>query len=1510
MSIFIEKDGKILLPGLIYIKILVFLGLITISAVLMQPVQAGITESIQHIRGDLIKKVEDVMSMELQYSSIRPAFFNSLDIRNLKLIKEKEVFLSISRIRMHFSIPQLLFRHKTFIHKIQIDRPVFSIDMERDGETLEYLISLIRTDDTLMEILRQIASYLPNDVDLLIRHCNLSVKNKNNFYKFDNLNLNIWGNDGEIFIAGRFLAELKLSDISKDTILLNSEIGINAVCADTLDQGSIDISLYHFDCSSMDGAAYVMRNSGIKPLFSVLPSSIIINYKDDLVTTESKDGKTGNGYLLQYNTETSDFLSEVKFNNFHLGDIIRIYDQSKQAEHLMKLQITGDAFYKSENESKNYNVKIKSNNVSSSVNDLVNIDFYGNEKLLNINDFNIKLSPETAKAGLFQGGVYISGNMGFSPLKPEGTIVLDKFSLSGSNYARENISAAFNVKSGSEDIHISSGNITIAQSQLNDMNLFLYPSQNETALSFSALFGGIYGDHEKANYTGGEGSVYLDAVYNNEPRGIEASLVLSSVAFFDIAEILRPFTGLINVPASGSVLKNSAISAEIFFSSDFNNIILNAPNILFDINGSSGMLSLSATDRQMTISEGSFNIADNELQVSADVVYSNPMDVLFSVKASYLDIAWNIEGQVFDKKTLVIHDPNGLNVYGDIEDTRGISGYIEGTDFPIPAKSQIVYLNFFINMRFNSMSSWEVSVDHITARDQNASEGTDFVKISGYADQDGASFREIVFLDSAGMLTGSADAAWDDNFSYIDFIVNFTDGTENGELYSLQGKYKDEQISIQAYVSDIHVNRFLKDRSPMLLTAEADITWDSIDSFNAKIHVEKLASVIPQDYLRASVDININNDELLINDLSFDIAGLKTFLPLLQITCSRGKAVASANLNGVIFNRNLKGDINFDIDFQQIDSWFEIEKAFNKFEGIMHIDNIEYNDKAQDPFNFVFSKNMEAISVTGGIREMLRLEMDGDGNFFAGLSSPLPVHGSFAGTFKKGMIDAKCNNFYFDLAALWSLMVRLPDFIVNAGYLSGAVDIRGPVWNPEFFGSVRGTSLRFQVPNFISEDIRPVPFNITAQGYEMSFGPVVAAIGTGGGTVDGWFLFENWRPVNVGLDISVPRDTPIPYDINIFGFLANGTTSGNINFGVDAINKMIELSGDLFSNNAELGIKMEDFVDFTEVSNVEIPMYSMINLKITLGSTVEFVWPSSNPILRANPEIGTVVYVSSDNRAGQFSINSNVKIRSGEVFYFDRSFYIRQGNIQFRENEMQFNPIFSARAEIRDRADSGPVTISMIVNNQPLLSFEPRFEASPALSQLEIYSILGQNLNTIQNEEESGIAQQRFLLTSTTDILTQVISTSDVFGQLVFMRRFERRVRDFLRLDMFSVRTRFLQNAVVTGAAGFTDNSDNNNNNNMERRNRVGNYFDNTTVFIGKYIGQNMFIQGMLTMRYDENSALLGGITFEPDIGIELQSPFINIRWDFIPSYQDKWWLKRAGIVADNSFTLTWSKSF
>jgi hypothetical protein len=1483
----------------------------------MRPFQYALSREMIKIRANFIEKIEDMTGFAVRYSSIRPSIFGSFNIKNFSLIKGDTPFFTVSQIKIYFSLKELFLHKKTFIHTVQIDRPELIIDADKDADTFDFIKSMIENEkNNGGEVnFQQITEFLPLNADYQIRRLNFILTDKQTSYKIEDMNLNIKENDGKITLSARFYAELKKTGVFNKTIILSADTGVSGICSKDMEKGNAEISIFYMTCSEQDEIRKtssffrVLSNNSGSPrrLFNMHPFKAALSYDNRLISVKPEAGDGRNDYYFNCNTNTGGIQAGIKLEDFKLESLINFSEYLKNMTDLLFVQITGNTSFVYENGLFDYNVNISGGNDVSSFNkDSFTIDVYGNEKEITVNDFF--LTSANSKKDLFSGSLGVSGNLEFHPLVSRGTIYFDNFSMTGA----EEVNAEFDISSHEDGVHISGGRVEIAQTVINDLAIFLYPSEKEMGINISGFFN--EGDAAANGAVGG--AVYLDAVFNADPGEIEASITVDSLSLFEITEILRPFSETLSVPAaSRGLLKDSSIKTDIFFSTDFNNIVYNAPSIAFYLGKTNGLLSLSGTDRQITLSEGILFQDENELNFSSSINFSNTMDLTFTLSAGYQDLAWNIEGQILDRTTLIISDANGFHGYGNISNDGALSGYIEGVNYPILANSQTIYLNFYLSLRYNSFDFWRLDVNNFSARYAYSDEA-DFFKISGLADQDGASFREILYTDMTGMLLGSADFSWDVDFSYLGFVLNITDGREAGEYYYADGALKNDNISVNVSVSDMRLNRFIKRSPPMLISASASISWDSIESFNGKINLSSLRARINDNAISAAVNVNFSNDELFVSNLKLDYAKLKTNLSELRLNIAEGAVNAKADIQGFALEKKVEGNMEINADFVKIDTWLDLRQILRNFSGSLSIDNFTYGNIINEEFKMIYSVNNGAVSVKGGQRDMIRLEMDGDGTFFAGLSSPMPIRGDVVGTFKNGILDAQTNNFFIDIPSLFNIFSAQDEFFIKSGYITGKSEFTGPFWNPEFHGSARAESMRFHVPNFITEDIRIAPFDILAEGYEMTFGPISVLSGNGGGEANGWFYFENWAPVNIGLEISIPRENPVPYGINIAGFLAKGIASGNINLTVDTNNSFIEVKGDLFTNEADLSLSMDDIMSAMENEIIQDVVFNtIVDLKVTAGSMVEFVWPATSPILRATPEMGTVILVTSDTQAGQYSLDSNIKIRSGELYYFDRSFFIRQGSMVFKENENQFAPRISARAEIRDRSDSGPVTISMIIENQPLFSFEPRFEASPGMTQLEIYSILGQNFNNIQGEENSELVQ-RFILTSTTDLLTQFIASSDVLAQFVFLRQFERQVRSFMKWDMFSVRTRLIQNFFVTGASGGLGQSAGQNagQNPVDRNNRVGNYFDNTTVFIGKYIGQDMFVQFMLTLKYDENSDVynnnvFGGLRFEPDIGIELQSPFINrwnfnIRWDFYPYHPENWW------VNDNSITLSWSKSF
>jgi hypothetical protein len=108
---------------------------------------------------------------------------------------------------------------------------------------------------------------------------------------------------------------------------------------------------------------------------------------------------------------------------------------------------------------------------------------------------------------------------------------------------------------------------------------------------------------------------------------------------------------------------------------------------------------------------------------------------------------------------------------------------------------------------------------------------------------------------------------------------------------------------------------------------------------------------------------------------------------------------------------------------------------------------------------------------------------------------------------------------------------------------------------------------------------------------------------------------------------------------------------------------------------------------------------------------------------------------------------------------------------------------------------------------------------------------------------------------------------------------------------MFSFRTQALSN-VLFQAFGSQDPI-------IQNRSMMGNFFDNTTVFMGKYLGSDLFFQAMLSLRYE-----MGSLTFEPDVGIDFRTPLVDVQWNVNFRHPENMF------VNDQTISLMWRWNF
>ena len=276
--------------------------------------------------------------------------------------------------------------------------------------------------------------------------------------------------------------------------------------------------------------------------------------------------------------------------------------------------------------------------------------------------------------------------------------------------------------------------------------------------------------------------------------------------------------------------------------------------------------------------------------------------------------------------------------------------------------------------------------------------------------------------------------------------------------------------------------------------------------------------------------------------------------------------------------------------------------------------------------------------------------------------------------------------------------------------------------------------------------------------------------------------------------------------------------------------------------------------------------YTKVDLDMLVGQHGRVFFPNKeNPVLKAliNPQ--TKIRLKLDSETDFFELNGDLILRGGSIVALGRTFYLREGRLLFNDKQGTLDPLITVRAEMRETDSEGDnVKIFLTAENQKLSAFSPSFSSSPAKSESEIMALLGQ---IVIPEDTDSIRD--FGINVLAGGLNYVAQTTAV-------KEVEDRLRDLFKFDIFSLRTTILQNALLVGL---------NNNNNSAT---IGNYLDNSSVYIGKYFGNAMYLDALLHFDYNaslvETGRSITGLSLEPEIGFELDSPFALIRWSLSPS--------------------------
>lgn len=514
---------------------------------------------------------------------------------------------------------------------------------------------------------------------------------------------------------------------------------------------------------------------------------------------------------------------------------------------------------------------------------------------------------------------------------------------------------------------------------------------------------------------------------------------------------------------------------------------------------------------------------------------------------------------------------------------------------------------------------------------------------------------------------------------------------------------------------------------------------------------------------------------------------------------------------------------------------------------------VTIGDQNRAPWDAQVRYRDGGLAFSGGPLDGLSGSLSPDGSFEVVAAASLPLHGSVRGAVTDDGVDADLS-FSVDLTLLNEVLQTTAVTFLE-GSATGEVSVRGPLNDPDLFGVVQATGVIVD-SELITERVGPVAFpvvfdrkTITLEGTRPERGDAPVA-------VSGSVRLEQWTPVAYDLEVRSMTPQGVPVDYRFGPILVAGAAHGGVRITGDTIGTHI--AGDVGASNARVSIAAADSPPGWEPLTVD--------LTVATGRGVELTWPSEGlPILTMLADADQTVAISYDGFTGGYSVVGDVALR-GDLFFIDRTFYLRDGLVSFTEDESRFDPTVTVRAETRERDDEETLRVYVDVDSR-LSMVDPQnvqISSDPPRPRPQLEQMLGPPFG-------NGAADDVNLLALAGGAVSQ-------FGLIGPM---ERDVRETLGVDLFSIRTDIVSNLLRT-PLGVTRPE----------------LLDNTTIVVGKYIGDDLFFEGRMRVESDDAPASTGMRT-QLEFSLEWPTPFFLLEWSVLPSLIDPF-------DTDNELSMSW----
>ena len=455
---------------------------------------------------------------------------------------------------------------------------------------------------------------------------------------------------------------------------------------------------------------------------------------------------------------------------------------------------------------------------------------------------------------------------------------------------------------------------------------------------------------------------------------------------------------------------------------------------------------------------------------------------------------------------------------------------------------------------------------------------------------------------------------------------------------------------------------------------------------------------------------------------------------------------------------------------------------------------------------------------------------------------------------------------YFPLPLINRLFLK-PIFSFRKGVVEGDVIVGGTLADPRVYGQVFIDSSEMEL-FWLPQDIISVK-NVTAtMDGERAISPIFPFFSTNkttGVTVQGngqiGAEFDGLNLLNYSINAETNEGSVFVW-IPIQGIDADVKTYAQGTFNLYGVGFETWLDGEILIQDTSLSLGIKGLPSWYVAAGLTSTKFNL-----TTGRNVSFLYPNSpNPFIKATIKENQKIEFTFDHLTEVFSVDGNFSFRSGEIYYFQKNFFITEGSLALHTDALSgtnmIQPTINLRAKMTDFDSQGNrVDIYLVLRESSLTNINPQFESIPSKDVNEIFEILGQSILPTGAYGQVNLYSVASLAAAATDVAERLgyINTSSTTA-------LTESIRISLGLDMFSLRSNIVQNILFDALPGS---------NLTSSLSPLARYLNNTSIFMGKYIGNQFFLQALLHLSAMDSSKVNRSFVV-PDLSLDLE---LSLEW-------------------------------